>query len=286
MAGAMLQACFSLIGNSWKEVWILRISEGQRQKLLTHSDYTQAAPHIRLVSSLSELQRSVDEKSLRFTLIILGMKPQVIRKQLKACLPLGHGSLWLTMAAGLPLSWYKAYQQDLRIIRLMPNLGAQVGQGANLLYADERLQPSAAEKEIINTLVHRIGKAVWCKNEAQLDNATPVTGSGPAYFYLLTELLQLELQKRGFAPHEAANLAEATFLGAAAYLADTKLKEPAMSAVTDDSCNLAARLRQAVTSKAGVTEAALSVLEPQLQAALAQAIDRGIQRNGELCHAE
>ena len=264
MAGAMLRSWLPFLQHTGPEFWILRMAKGQQQKLKAYSR------QLHLVSCFAELQATEQQ----FDLIILGMKPQVIREQMENCLCLDRNNLWLTMAAGLPLSWYRERKAGLRILRIMPNLGAQVAQSASLLYKEPDLVLSLAEQGLIEQLVKSIGTAVWCHTESQLDNATPITGSGPAYFYLLTEALQAELEKQGFAAQEAAGLAMTTFLGAAAYLSDMQGESMQV--------DLVARLRQAVTSKAGVTEAALSVLSPPLMAGFAQAVGRGIQRNREL----
>ncbi len=269
MGGAMLQACLPLLENIWQEVWVLRMAENQRRKLERHSDYSHLASKIHLASTFIEL----DATEQQFDLIILGMKPQIIREQMENCILFDNNSLWFTMAAGLPLSWYKKYKPNLRILRIMPNLGAQVGQGANLFYKEPTLTLNLTEQLSIEQLTQNIGVSVWCDKETQLDNATVVTGSGPAYFYLLTEALQLELEKQGFSLKQASTLAEASFLGAAAYLADMQ---------EFDQPNLAGHLREAVTSKAGITEAALSVLSPQLMASFAEAVVCGIERNEEL----
>ncbi|WGK68477.1 pyrroline-5-carboxylate reductase dimerization domain-containing protein [Candidatus Haliotispira prima] len=291
MGGAMLRTWLPLVAENWREVWILRISEQSRAKLEATEEYASVAERFHFVSSFAELRLWAEQRQLHFSLIVLGMKPQVIQEEMHNCLAFDRNSLWLTMAAGLPLSWYRERKADLRIVRIMPNLGAQVGGSASLLYLEPDLELSQGEEELVVQLAHSIGPFVRCDSEARLDNATPVTGSGPAYFYLLTELLQLELEKQGFDAEAACRLAEATFLGAATCLADARRQARenrsaiAPGAGTDSvggPCDLAAQMRRAVTSKAGVTEAALSVLTPKLQSSFALAVKRGIERNREL----
>ena len=276
MGGAMLQAWLPLVEQTWAELWMLRISKQQREMLENRSEYVALAGRFHFVSSFAELEESIAQRgSLHFAQIILGLKPQVIEREFLRCLRLDNDSLWLTMAAALPLSWYQGHKPGLRIMRIMPNLGATVGQSASLLYREPGLQFCAGEENLVTELMQALGSFAWCESEAQLDSATPITGSGPAYYYLLTELLEQELRKCGFAA--ASELAEATFLGAAAYLQESR-----QSGKHDSVHSLPVILRKAVTSKAGVTEAALSHLQPALENAIAAAVLRGVERAREL----
>ncbi|MEM9424370.1 MAG: pyrroline-5-carboxylate reductase dimerization domain-containing protein [Spirochaetota bacterium] len=275
MGGAMLQAWLPLLESTGQEVWILRLSKAQLSKLEARKDYPRLRQRIHLLPDFAGLQAvsgTLREAGKKFDFIVLGMKPQVIREQIHKFVSFDENSLWLTIAAGLSLSWYRQYKADLRMLRMMPNLGVQVGQSASLLYQESDLVLSRHEQNLWQQLSRNLGTLIRCRSEEQLDNATPITGSGPAYFYLLTEILQAELQKQGFNVLEAAQLARATFLGSAAYLKDC---------IHADGVSVAS-LRQAVTSKGGVTEAALAVLSPQLRNSLEQAIISGIVRNREL----
>ncbi len=282
MGGAMLEAWLPLLGRDWQEVWLLRMACEQRRKLEATPGYALLDRHFHHAASFAELEQAVRKRGTHFSLIVLGMKPQVIHREFGNCLAFGRdGCLWLSMAAGLPVAWYNHYghsgqpvgKSGLRLVRIMPNLGARLGRSASLLYKAPELELSPAEKLLLEKLARGLGCFVWCEAEAQLDNATAITGSGPAYFYLLTELLQKELEKQGFAAEAARQLAEATFLGSAAYLADQQQEE---------SEGLASRLRGAVSSRAGVTEAALSLLMPEFEHAVAAAVERGIARAREL----
>ena len=280
MGGAMLQAWLPLAEQTWAELWILRISKQQRELLENRSEYAALSGRFHFVSSFAELNESLVQRgSLHFAQIILGLKPQVIEREFINCLNFESNSLWLTMAAALPVSWYKMHKPGLRILRIMPNLGARLGQGASLLYREPGLALSVEEESLLTALVQALGAFAWCENEAQLDGATPITGSGPAYYYLLTELLAQELQKCGFAADAASELAEAVFLGAAAYLQEFRQSGAALQ---KPAAGLPSILRRAVTSKAGVTEAALSVLQPALQNAIAEAVLHGVARGREL----
>lgn len=278
MGGAMLQAWLPLAEQTWAQLWILRISGQQRQMLESRSEYAALAGCFHFVSSFAELDEYAAQHGMpHFAQIILGLKPQVIEREFVRCLNFDRNSLWLTMAAALPLSWYQQHKPGLRIVRIMPNLGAKAGQSASLLYREPDLALDAGEEKLLARLVRALGAFAWCESEAQLDSATPITGSGPAYYYLLTELLEQELQKCGFAAAAASTLAEAVFLGAAAYLHEFRQSEkPAEKHDRADS--LPSSLRGAVTSKAGVTEAALLHLGPALQDAMAQAVLRGVER--------
>ena len=273
MAGAILQAWLPLVEHMEHEIWILRMAELQKKKLKENSVYQRIASKIYLFKDFSALY-AVES---HFDLILLGMKPQVLHSEMEKYICLDNNNLWLTMAAGLPLSWYYQYKASLRILRIMPNLGAQVGQSASLCYKPSKFLFNSLEKDLLEQLMQSIGQVIWCATESQLDSATPITGSGPAYFYLLLEALQIELKKQGFTSEEAGQLAQTTFKGAASYFVEQTQQDVF-------EFDLAARLRQAVTSKGGVTEAAISLLRPKLLDSLAQAIDCGIRRNRELQH--
>ena len=278
MGGAMLQAWLPLAEQTWAELWILRISKQQREMLENRREYAALRRRFHFVSSFAELEAYAAQYGMpHFAQIILGLKPQVIEREFVRCLNFGRNSLWLTMAAALPLSWYQRHKPGLRILRIMPNLGARLGQSASLLYREPDLALSVEEESLLTALVQALGSFAWCESEAQLDGATPITGSGPAYYYLLTELLAQELQKCGFDFAAASELAEAVFLGAAAYLQEFR-----QSGNNDFAHSLPSILRGAVTSKAGVTEAALSVLQPALQNAIAEAVLHGVARGREL----
>lgn len=175
-------------------------------------------------------------------IIVLAVKPQQMEEALKS---LSQGSLknklLITIAAGLSLSFYKKHV-DADIIRVMPNLGALVLQSISALTTDESVKES--DKEIAAALLGSVGKVVWV-NEDQMDAVTALSGSGPAYFFYLMEVLIEVGIELGFDQSIAEELVKQTALGASQLVRD---EGPLV-------------LRKKVTSPGGTTEAAIKTWE-------------------------
>jgi pyrroline-5-carboxylate reductase len=178
--------------------------------------------------------------------IILAIKPQLaatVLPTLAACIP--PGAVILSILAGTPIaSLEKRLGTPNPIVRAMPNTPAAIGQGITAAFAGPAVTP--AQRSLCDTLLQAIGDVVWLEAESLIDPVTAVSGSGPAYVFLLAELLEQAATERGLPPATARLLARKTVSGAGALLA----------AATED----AADLRRNVTSPKGTTEAALAVL--------------------------
>jgi pyrroline-5-carboxylate reductase len=133
---------------------------------------------------------------------------------------------------------------EARVVRAMPNTPAAVRQGITVAVAGAGV--ADAERALCDRLLTAIGEVAWTTDEALLDPVTAVSGSGPAYVFLLAELLEAAAVAQGLPANLARRLARQTVIGAGALLA----------ASPED----AADLRRAVTSPKGTTEAALAVL--------------------------
>lgn len=156
-----------------------------------------------------------------------------------------------------------------QIVRAMPNLPAAVGAGATALYASSDV--TAANRAIAERLMRAVGDAIWVENEAAIDAATAVSGSGPAYFFLLCEALADAGRAVGLPDDAARKLARATLVGAGAY-------------AHSDARSLS-DLRLAVTSPGGTTEAALKVLDGDdkaIRRLMIMAVEAAKKRAGEL----
>jgi pyrroline-5-carboxylate reductase len=130
------------------------------------------------------------------------------------------------------------------VVRAMPNTPAAIGHGITVACAGPGV--TAAQRDLCDRLLHAVGEVAWVDDEALMDPVTAVSGSGPAYVFLLAELLEHAGMSAGVPADLARRLARSTISGAGALLA----------ASTED----AADLRRAVTSPNGTTEAALAVL--------------------------
>jgi pyrroline-5-carboxylate reductase len=181
--------------------------------------------------------------------IVLAVKPQTMDEVAAAVAPLaGKQTAILSIAAGRTIASLAAhFGQDAAIVRAMPNLPAAVGRGISALYAHPGVTPRQAE--LCEALMKAAGETVWLTQEAQMDAVTGVSGSGPAYVFLLAESLAKAGEAAGLPPELAAKLARATVSGAGELLYQAE-ESPAA-------------LRHGVTSPAGTTEAALRILMSQ-----------------------
>jgi pyrroline-5-carboxylate reductase len=158
---------------------------------------------------------------------------------------------------------------EAAVVRAMPNTAALLGAGAAALYANPEVTP--AQRATAQALLEAVGTALWIDDESLMDAVTALSGSGPAYFFLLMELMEAAALKLGFTPAVAHALVQQTAYGAARMAVESG-KTPA-------------ELRTQVTSPGGTTAAALAVFEEAKLAAivgraLTAARDRGRQLSG------
>jgi len=203
-------------------------------------------------------------------IVVLAVKPQdvaAVLQPLAAALATVR-PLLLSVAAGVRVAALQALcGSAVPVIRAMPNRPARLGAGATGVFAPPTVggeQRAAAER-----ILQALGEVFWIPAEELLDVVTALSGSGPAYFFLLAELMAEAGTALGLESQLAQRLAAATLYGAGllAHSGDGNL----------------ARLRQEVTSTGGTTEAALRVLEAaDLRATVRAALDAATQRGREL----
>jgi pyrroline-5-carboxylate reductase len=209
----------------------------------------------------------IDELSSPPDVIVLAVKPQVADAVLPGLARLaGPDTLLLSIAAGRRLEGLAAHMPDgAAIVRAMPNTPAAIGRGVTVAVANARVTP--AQKVLADELMGAVGDVLWVEDEALLDPVTAVSGSGPAYVFLLAECLAEAGRAAGLDADLAERLARATVAGSAALLEQSDLS--------------AASLRQNVTSPGGTTAAALAILggpeglQKLMTAAVAAATKRG-----------
>ena len=194
------------------------------------------------------VQRAQDNGALASTVgtIILSVKPQMLATVLAEIKTnVGKNSLIVSIAAGKRIAAITDALGDVPVVRVMPNTPALVGEGASAIYANQKAKKRLAE---VVKLFSAVGRAVVVKNEDLIDAVTAVSGSGPAYFFLVME----EMIKSGVAMGLSADVAKDLVLQTA--------KGAAMLAIeADKNGETPAELRQKVTSPKGTTEAALEV---------------------------
>ena len=203
--------------------------------------------------------------------LVLAVKPQQMREAL-AGIALKPQALVLSIAAGVRL---ETLQQLLgaqaHYVRSMPNTPALLGAGISGLYAPA--QTPATAKALAEQLLQAAGTTVWVDEEVQLDAVTAVSGSGPAYFFLLVEAMTSAGTELGLKPEVAAALAAHTALGAGRMAVEAGLEKNIS----------AASLRANVTSKGGTTAAALAHMESaDFSGIVRQALAKAAARAAEL----
>lgn len=202
--------------------------------------------------------------------VVLAVKPQDAAAALRPLhAPLAaERPLLLSVAAGLRVADLAAWcGGNVTIVRAMPNRPALVGAGASGLYAAADAGPE--DRALAAAILGAVGSIVWVPDEQALDVVTALSGSGPAYFFLLAELLADAAVGLGLEAAAARRLAIDTLHGAGR-----------LAAASDGDL---ARLREEITSKGGTTEAALRALNAaDLRAIVAAAVAAAARRSGEL----
>jgi len=202
--------------------------------------------------------------------IITAVKPQNVREVLISLRQhLKPSSQFLiSIAAGIRTqSMMRWTDCDMPLIRAMPNTPALIGYGASVLYASQNVHPS--HRNIAETIMRAVGEAAWIDNEDLMDAVTGISGSGPAYFFRIIEIMIKTAEKNGLDPKLSRSLVLQTILGAAQLAKDSELS--------------ATELRRQVTSRRGTTEAAMQFMDnSKMEAVFDGAISAAITRSREL----
>ncbi len=202
--------------------------------------------------------------------VVLAVKPQDAGSVLTPIAPVFQRTrpVLVSVCAGLRISALEQWcGGNIPVVRSMPNRPALVGAGATALFAPAGV--SAAQRAQAESIMRAVGEVVWVPSEDALDVVTALSGSGPAYFFLLAELMMQAATELGLDADAARKLAVATLHGAGklAHSSDGDL----------------ARLRAEVTSKGGTTEAALKVMNAaDIRGIVARALDAATRRGHEL----
>ncbi len=217
-----------------------------------------------------ELHGDMDKRLPRLAAIVLAIKPQVLKGERDLLAALGKtGALVLSIAAGVTTTFLaKALGPKARLVRAMPNTPGAIGKGITALYASMKLSPG--DRALAQMLTAVLGETLWLDDEGLMDAVTAVSGSGPAYVFLLAEALAAAARAQGLDEATADRLARATVSGSGALLAA--------------DARAAADLRREVTSPGGTTEAALNVLMARggLESLMLRAIAAATRRGKEL----
>jgi len=200
--------------------------------------------------------------------VVLAVKPQAAPEALAGLGSSAPDALFISVIAGIREEQLKRWlSTGAVVIRAMPNTPALLGCGVSGLHAAPSI--SAQQREIAENVMRSSGAVVWVEQEVLLDPVTAVSGSGPAYFFLLMEAMTRAGVELGLAPEAARLLTQETALGAAR-----------MALESDDDV---ADLRRRVTSPGGTTAAALAVLQARdVPGAIGEAVRAACERAAKL----
>ncbi len=213
---------------------------------------------------------SNQEAARQAQVVVLAVKPQALKgvaTDLASTVQQG-APLVISIAAGIREPDITAWLGGTAaVVRAMPNTPALVQCGATALYANAAV--SATQRELAESILRAVGMVLWLDDEAQMDAVTALSGSGPAYFFLILEVLENAAVRLGLAHDQARLLTLQTAFGAA---------KMALEAAEDS-----ATLRMRVTSPGGTTEQAIQVLqEGGIQALFDSALKAAHARSAEL----
>jgi pyrroline-5-carboxylate reductase len=200
---------------------------------------------------------------------VVAVKPQIAPELLPALAPFVVGAtVVLSIMAGRTLRFLADNLPGAALVRAMPNTPAAIGRGITVAIANPRVSPE--QRALVDALLSAVGAVEWITDEALMDAVTALSGSGPAYVFLLAESMTRGGTAAGLPPALADRLARVTVAGAGELLHRSPL-DPAT-------------LRQNVTSPGGTTAAALEVLmaEGGLERLMAAAIDAATKRSRDL----
>ena len=204
---------------------------------------------------------------------VLAVKPQVMRAVCEALAPAAQATrpLIVSIAAGITAAQLERWLGgNLAVVRTMPNTPALLGAGVTGLFANGRVD--ATQREWAADLLEAAGRNVWIEDEPLMDAVTAVSGSGPAYVFLLAEAMQSAAEAEGLSSEAARTLVQHTILGAARMLVEND--------------EMPSELRRRVTSPGGTTQAAIEQFEAGGFSALAaRAIHAATERGRQLSAA-
>ncbi len=247
-----------------EQLWIsnrtLQITEGKCSDLIDIDKVTLAKDNKDLVQNCSSIIIALKQGQMRDELLLW-----------KESNILDNDKLLISFAAGIRIDTIKKWvgNQNQPVIRVMPNTPVAVGKGVfGWTVSDE---VTVGQIKIIQRMLSNLGTEYLVRSDKEIDAVTAISGSGPAYFYLLAEYMSQEAQAMGIKLQDAENLVRETFIGAAALL---------------DKADLSfSDLRQKITSKGGTTEKAVnSFNSDSLSLIVKKAMENAKDRGEELGH--
>ena len=206
---------------------------------------------------------------LEIAAVVIAVKPQIAPEVVPTLRPyIGGGTVVVSIMAGRTLRFLQASLPGAALVRAMPNTPAAIGRGITVAVPSSNV--SAIQRKLVHALLSAVGRVEWIEDEALMDAVTALSGSGPAYVFLLCEAMARAGCAAGLPRALAEALARATVAGSGELLQRSEL-DPAI-------------LRENVTSPGGTTAAALQILMDThgLSALMQKAIAAATQRSREL----
>ncbi len=237
---------------------------------LNSSDIIASDVHIERISELGNKYgiktTSDNRKATSKQIVVLSVKPQNAKEVCTEISKNVENKLVISIMAGIRIDYIEGILSGAKIIRVMPNTPALVGKGISVIAKGK----NATDEDINNAkqIMGSVGKVIEL-SEDNIDAVTALSGSGPAYFYWLTESLIEAGINMGLSEEDARMLAKETFIGSARLL--------------DEKNEKVSTLIERVTSPGGTTEAALqSLSEDEVKELLIKAIEKAKERSQEL----
>jgi len=222
-----------------------------------------AGPGVQVVASVGDIPPDFAPAA-----VVLAVKPQQANAALPDLARFADGAVMLSIMAGRTIGGLRAMLGGAAVVRAMPNTPAAVRQSITVACPGPGI--TLAQRALCDALLSSVGEVAWVDDESLIDAVTAVSGSGPAYVFLLAELMERAAIEQGIPASLARRLARVTVAGSGTLLA----------ASNED----AAALRVNVTSPGGTTERALAVLmaDDAWPAHISRAIDAATRRSREL----
>ncbi len=242
-------------GHSPQQIWVSDLDEDKLQALATNLK----------INITTDNNTAINESDV----VVLAVKPQIMHSVAESISSSvqQNNTLVVSIAAGISQNSLSNWLgNNVAIVRCMPNTPALVLTGATALHAN--IRTSNIQKDLAENILRSVGIAIWVDAESELDAVTAVSGSGPAYFFLLMEAMEKTAIELGLSEHTASLLVQQTALGAAK--------------IALESPGSPGQLRAKVTSPGGTTARAIETFQQggfnELVAkALHAACDRSIE---------
>ena len=234
-------------GHSPQQIWVSDINRETLQNLAAKLRITIAADNADLINQADVVVLAVKPQNLHEVAQTIG---QAVRNK---------DALVVSIAAGITQKSLSQWLgENVAIVRCMPNTPALVQTGATGLHANANV--SAEQRDVAENILRSVGVCLWLRDESELDAVTAVSGSGPAYYFLLMEAMEKAARELGLSEHAARLLVQQTALGAAK--------------IALESAEPPELLRKRVTSPGGTTERAIDTFR---QGGFSELVAKAIQ---------